>query len=434
MNETLKKLNITTLNPMQLASVGANQNHNNVVLLAPTGSGKTLAFLLPLLSIINAQKKGTQVLIIAPARELAIQIEQVFKNMQTGYKVNCCYGGHSTKTERDNLLEAPTVLIATPGRLCHHIRKKTIDLQTIETLIVDEFDKCLEFGFQEDMVFISKQLVSLKKRILTSATNNIEIPSFIEMANAITLNYFTKESVSSKLELQIVKTEHTEKLETLLQLVANIGAKPIIIFCNHRDAVDRISDTLNKKGLPHDVFHGGLEQDERERALIKFRNKSCYVLIATDLAARGLDVPEIEAVIHYQLPINEESFIHRNGRTARMNADGKAYILLSDEEKLPLFIPKNTTINNIHIGNYSFTMPLWKTLYISAGKKEKINKIDIVGFLTQKGKLSKEEIGMIQVLDHSAYVAVSSKKAEQTIKHIMNLKIKNQKVKITLAM
>lgn len=434
MNETLKKLNITALNPMQLASIEANEKHNNVVLLAPTGSGKTLAFLLPLLSIINAQKKGTQVLIIAPARELAIQIEQVFKSMQTGYKVNCCYGGHSTKTERDNLLEAPTVLIATPGRLCHHIRKKTIDLQTIETLIVDEFDKCLEFGFQEDMVFITKQLVSLKKRILTSATNNIEIPSFIDMAKATTLNYFTEEPVSSKLKLQIVETEHTEKLETLLQLVANIGSKPIIVFCNHRDAVDRISDTLNKKGLPHDVFHGGLEQDERERALIKFRNKSCYVLIATDLAARGLDVSEIEAVIHYQLPINEESFIHRNGRTARMNADGKAYILLSDEEKLPLFIPKNTTINNIQIGNYSFTMPLWKTLYISAGKKEKINKIDIVGFLTQKGKLLKEEIGMIQVLDHSAYAAVSVKKAEQTIKQIMNEKIKNQKVKITLAM
>lgn len=434
MTETLKKLNITQLNAMQIASIEANKKNMDVILLAPTGSGKTLAFLLPLLPIIDADKKGIQVLIIAPARELAIQIEQVFKSMQTGFKVNCCYGGHSTKTERDNLLEAPTVLIATPGRLCHHIRKKTVNLQTIETLIIDEFDKCLEFGFQDDMAFIVQQLSTLKKRILTSATNNLVLPPFLEMPKAVSLNYFNNEIAPSKLKLQIVPTLHAEKLETLLQLVSSIGAKPMIIFCNHRDAVDRISDTLYKKGLAHDVFHGGLEQDERERALIKFRNKSCYVLIATDLAARGLDIPEIDSVIHYQLPINEESFVHRNGRTARMQANGVSYIMLSNEEKLPTFIPKNTEIKTVHLTSVSFKQPAWKTLYISAGKKEKINKIDIVGFLAQKGKLNKDEIGIIQVLDHSSYVSVSNPKAEQLVKSVANEKIKNQKVKISIAM
>lgn len=434
MTDTLSKLNITELNPMQVASIDANKKNNDVILLAPTGSGKTLAFLLPLLPIIVAEKKGVQVLIIAPARELAIQIEQVFKSMQTGFKVNCCYGGHSTKTERDNLLEAPTVLIATPGRLCHHIRKKTVELQTVETLIIDEFDKCLEFGFQDDMAFITHQLAHLKKRILTSATNNLVLPSFLQMPKAVSLNYFTNEIPQSKLQLQIVPTLHAEKLETLLQLVSNIGAKPMIIFCNHRDAVDRISDTLYKKGLAHDVFHGGLEQDERERAIIKFRNKSCYVLIATDLAARGLDIPEIDSVIHYQLPINEESFVHRNGRTARMNADGMAYVLLSNEETLPTFIPKKTDIKTVNLTSVSFKQPAWKTLYISAGKKEKVNKIDIVGFLSQKGKLTKDEIGIIQVLDHSAYVAIASNKTEQVVKQVANEKIKNQKVKIVVAM
>ena len=434
MTDTLQKLNIKQLNPIQLASLEANKKNNDVILLAPTGSGKTLAFLLPLLSIIKPQEKGIQVLIIAPARELAIQIEQVFKSMQTGFKVNCCYGGHSTKTERDNLLEAPTVLIATPGRLCHHIRKKTVELQSVETLIIDEFDKCLEFGFNDDMAFIVHQLTHLKKRILTSATNNLELPSFLEMPKAVSLNYFNDAVTPSKLKVQLVNTLHAEKLETLLQLVASIGAKPMLIFCNHRDAVDRISDTLYKKGLAHDVFHGGLEQDERERAIIKFRNKSCYVLIATDLAARGLDIPEIDSVIHYQLPINEESFVHRNGRTARMHANGVAYVLLSNEEKLPTFIPKNIETKELKNNAISFEQPVWKTLYMSAGKKEKINKIDIVGFLAQKGELTKEEIGIIQVLDHSAYVAIATNKAEAVVKQVANEKIKNQKVKIVIAM
>lgn len=433
MHQILQNFKIKKLNDMQLASIDANKKNNDVILVAPTGSGKTLAFLLPLISIIDANKKGVQVLIIAPSRELAIQIEQVFKTMATGFKVNCCYGGHSTKTERNNLEEAPTVLIGTPGRLCYHIHRKHVDTSTIETLIIDEFDKGLEFGFQDDMESIVKSLPNLKKRILTSATNSIELPDFMGLNKPVTLNYFTTDDVPSKLEIRIVKAEKTDKLDALFNLICKIGNKPTIVFCNHREAVDRISDLLHHQGLAHDVFHGGMEQDERERALIKFRNGSHSVLISTDLAARGLDIPEIEYVIHYQLPLTIETYTHRNGRTARMHAKGVAYLILGEEEYQPKFITEKIEVEKIEATKIILPPPVWETLYISVGKKEKVNKIDIVGLLLQKGNLQKDELGLIEVLDHCAFAAVKRTKIQALLQAIKNEKLKGKSVKISVA-
>ncbi len=433
MHQILQNFKIKKLNDMQLASIDANKKNNDVILVAPTGSGKTLAFLLPLISIIDANKKGVQVLIIAPSRELAIQIEQVFKTMATGFKVNCCYGGHSTKTERNNLEEAPTVLIGTPGRLCYHINRKHVDTSTIETLIIDEFDKGLEFGFQDDMESIVKSLSNLKKRILTSATNSIELPDFMGLNKPVTLNYFTTDDVPSKLEIRIVKAEKTDKLDALFNLICKIGNKPTIVFCNHREAVDRISDLLHHQGLAHDVFHGGMEQDERERALIKFRNGSHSVLISTDLAARGLDIPEIEYVIHYQLPLTIETYTHRNGRTARMHAKGVAYLILGEEEYQPKFITEKIEVEKIEATKIIPPPPVWETLYISVGKKEKVNKIDIVGLLLQKGNLQKDELGLIEVLDHCAFAAVKRTKIQALLQAIKNEKLKGKSAKISVA-
>jgi superfamily II DNA/RNA helicase len=433
MHQILQNFKIKKLNDMQLASIDANKKNNDVILVAPTGSGKTLAFLLPLISIIDANKKGVQVLIIAPSRELAIQIEQVFKTMATGFKVNCCYGGHSTKTERNNLEEAPTVIIGTPGRLCYHINRKHVDTSTIETLIIDEFDKGLEFGFQDDMESIVKSLPNLKKRILTSATNSIELPVFMGLNKPVTLNYFTTDNVPSKLEIRIVKAEKTDKLDALFNLICKIGNKPTIVFCNHREAVDRISDLLHHQGLAHDVFHGGMEQDERERALIKFRNGSHSVLISTDLAARGLDIPEIEYVIHYQLPLTIETYTHRNGRTARMHANGVAYLILGEEEYQPKFITEKIEVEKIEATKIIPPPPVWETLYISVGKKEKVNKIDIVGLLLQKGNLQKDELGLIEVLDHCAFAAVKRTKIQSVLQAIKNEKLKGKNAKISVA-
>ncbi|WP_342329127.1 DEAD/DEAH box helicase [Pedobacter sp. FW305-3-2-15-E-R2A2] len=429
----LEKLKITSLNEMQQASLVATGKGSDVVLLAPTGSGKTLGFLFPLLKNLNADIKGVQALILVPSRELALQIEQVFKQMGTGFKVNCCYGGHPVRTERNNFEQPPAVLIGTPGRIAYHLRHENFDESPIHTLVLDEFDKALEFGFQEDMSYIISKLLSLKQRILTSATAMEEIPAFTGVKKAVEIDFLKDVKVAPDLKLKKVFTTAEDKLDTLFQLICKIGNKTTLIFCNHRETVDRISDLLIDKDLAHDIFHGGMEQDERERALLKFRNGSIRILITTDLASRGLDIPEVEYIIHYQLPYTEDAFLHRNGRTARMNAKGTAYLVIADEEKYP-FLKGDIETENLK-GNFALPKDSqWQTLYIAAGKKDKVNKIDIVGLLLKKGGLQKEDVGLIEVKDQASYVAIKRNMVGRVLGTLANEKIKNKKVKIEIAM
>lgn len=429
----LEKLKITSLNEMQQASLAATGKGSDVVLLAPTGSGKTLGFLFPLLNNLNADVKGVQALVLVPSRELALQIEQVFKQMGTGYKVNCCYGGHPVKTERNNLEQPPAVLIGTPGRIAYHLRHENFDESPIHTLVLDEFDKALEFGFQQDMAYIIAKLLSLKQRILTSATAMEQIPDFTGVKKPVEIDFLKDVKVAPDLKLKKVLTTAADKLDTLFQLICKIGNKTILIFCNHRETVDRISDLLIDKDLAHDIFHGGMEQDERERALLKFRNGSIKILITTDLASRGLDIPEVEYIIHYQLPYTEDAFLHRNGRTARMNAKGTAYLVIADDEKYP-FLKADIETENLK-GNFALPKDSqWQTLYIAAGKKDKVNKIDIVGLLLKKGGLEKDDVGLIEVKDTASYVAVKRNMVGRILSALANEKIKNKKVKIEVAM
>jgi superfamily II DNA/RNA helicase len=433
-DKVLGNLKITALNKMQETALEAGKKSNDLLLLSPTGSGKTLGFLLPLLNQVDADKSGIQALIVIPSRELGLQIETVFKQMKTGLKVNCCYGGHSTKIEKQNLEQAPTVLIGTPGRLAFHIRNKYINTDTIQLIVLDEFDKALEFGFKEDMSFIIASLKNLKRRILTSATSMAEIPEFTGVRNLVTLNFLLKKADQpSALKLKVVQAAGKDKLDALIGLICKLGNASAIVFCNHRDAVQRISDVLADNGLNHGIFHGGLEQDEREKTLIQFRNGSTRLLISTDLASRGLDIPEIEHVIHYQLPGTAEVFTHRNGRTARMQASGTAYLLLGQQEYIPAFITGKPVQEELPAKNKFPENSEWCTLYIAAGKKDKINKMDIVGMLLQKGKLQKEELGLIEVLDHSSYAAVKRNKIEKMLLLIKNEKIKNKKVMMGIA-
>lgn len=430
----LANFQITELNDMQKAMLDAVNENENIILISPTGSGKTLAFLLPLVPLLKDNVKSVQAVIIVPTRELAQQIERVFKQMSTPFKISCCYGGHSVQIERDNLIEPPALLIGTPGRIAHHVRKKNLSLSGVNYLILDEFDKSLESGFQEEMSFIIAQMRSLSKRVLTSATSIEEIPSFAGIKKPKELDFTIDSSQkNTTLKIKSVRVQGDDKLEGLLLLIGSLTAKSIIVFCNHRDAVNRISEQLTKLKVAHGFYHGGLEQIDREKTLIKLRNSSINLLISTDLAARGLDIPEIEAVIHYQLPATEDVMIHRNGRTARMNAEGTVYFLLDHDEYIPPFVQIKPEEENLPS---KFTNPKaseWKTLYISAGKKDKVNKMDIVGMLLQKGGLAKEELGKIEVLDHSAYVAIKSNKIVKTVQLIKDERIKNKKVKIEIS-
>ena len=429
----LSNLKIDALNEMQLASVEANKKHSGVILLSSTGTGKTIAFLLPILELLDESNRNTQALIVVPSRELAIQIEQVFKLMGTGYKVTSCYGGHKRETEENNLVQPPALIIGTPGRLCDHIRRGNITVESIELLVLDEFDKSLELGFLEEMSFIVDSLHHLKKRILTSATETVDIPAFIGLNDPARLNYLSTISEESRLAIQTVLSVEKDKTDTLFKLICYLGSRSAIVFCNHRESVERTSASLTKKGIVNEFYHGALEQQERDSALCKFRNGTVNVLVTTDLASRGLDIPNIRYIIHYHLPHSEEIFIHRNGRTARMDASGTAILILSAEEKLPAYI--NRDVEQIMLPSIVTLpeKPKWSTLFIAAGKKDKVNKVDIVGFLSNKGQLKQEDIGLIEVKDFFSFVAIRKSKMGHTLELIKNEKIKNKKVKIEIA-
>lgn len=427
-----EKLQIQEMNQMQKSTFQSSENEQDIILLSPTGSGKTLAFLFPVLRNLQKDISGIQAIILVPARELALQIEQVFKNMGTDFKVTICYGGHDKKIEINNLTQAPAVLIGTPGRIAYHLKNNNFEPKTIKTLVLDEFDKALELGFEEDMNFIISSLKNVSQRFLTSATAMDNIPKFVGLDNEKIINFLKLGEAKPNIQLKKVMTIPEEKLETLFKLICKIGNKRTLIFCNHRDAVDRISELLREKGIDRETFHGGMEQDERERALLKFRNDSTRILITTDLASRGLDIPEVESIVHYQLPPKEDAFIHRNGRTARMHAKGFAYLIMTEEENFP-FIKGNTPEENI-TENYRIPAKTpFQTIYISAGKKDKVNKVDIVGYLIKKGELAKEDIGIIEVKDTTSYVAVARNKVKDVLKKLANEKLKGKKIKMEIA-
>lgn len=426
----LERLNITALNEMQLSTQKAIASGKDVMVLSATGSGKTLAFFLPLVAQLKKDLKKVQILVIVPSRELALQIEQVFRSLQSGFKVSCIYGGHSTRTEEQSLSETPSVIIGTPGKISYHIRKENIDPTEVEFLVLDEFDKSLELGFQDEMEMIIEELTRVKQKVLTSATKMDELPNFARVDNLAVVDLLKDQANKPELELKVLHTPSKDKLKLLMQVVAEHPEGPTLIFCNHREAAGRVSDLLWDKGMSNGIYHGGMDQPDREKALVKFRNGTHAVLVTTDLASRGLDIPDVQQVIHYQIPFTEESFTHRNGRTARMKASGKAYLLLSDDEYKPGYITEE--VEEVEVEEYfkMFDASPWSTLYIAAGKKDKVNKIDVVGLLYKKANLQKDEIGLIEVFDHMAYVAVKRKRINSVVQLLKGEKIKGKKYKL----
>ncbi|MRX46258.1 DEAD/DEAH box helicase [Pedobacter puniceum] len=431
LKELLQKLQITTLNEMQNAALEAIAQKNDVMVLSPTGSGKTLAFLLPLVQKLNRQIKGVQAIVVVPSRELAMQIDQVFRQLQSGYKITCCYGGHSTKVEKSSLSDAPVIIVATPGRLAYHIREGNFDVSSVKTLVLDEFDKSLELGFEEDMSEIVSSLFKLEQKVLTSATQLEDFPAFLQLQKLKTLNFLKDLEAIPDIKTVILQSKSKDKFNILMDVLYRNKDGQSLVFCNHRDAVERITLMLADKGIVNGVYHGGLVQQDREKALFKFRNGTYNILVTTDLASRGLDIPEIETVIHYQIPHTLDAFIHRNGRTARMKASGKAYLLLSEEETVPPYLKEyeftDTVVEEREI-NLNHTG--WVTFYIAGGKKDKLSKMDIAGLLYKKGDLAKDEVGLIAIYDQMSYVAVKRKKAREVLKKVSQEKIKGKRYKI----
>jgi superfamily II DNA/RNA helicase len=424
----LGKLGIEKLNQMQEEAQLAIHSCPEIVLLSPTGTGKTLAFLLPLIAELNPDCKEVQSLILVPSRELAIQIEQVTRQMGSGYKTNAVYGGRSFSKDKIDLKHPPAILIGTPGRVADHMRRKTFSSDELVTLVLDEFDKSLEVGFESEMREIIAGLPNVKKKILTSASQQADIPEFVGLHDPLLIDYL--DEWTTQLEIKTIISPSKDKLETLVKTLHHLGNQPGIVFCNFKDSIQRVSNYLDQSSISHGCFHGGMEQKDRERALIKFRNGTHQLIVATDLAARGLDIPEIKFIIHYHLPQKSHEFLHRNGRTARMNSDGTAYVLQWEGEELPDFIqsPKIETITN----GPSVKASIWTTLLISGGRRDKISKGDIAGFFFKQGKLNKDELGTIELKQDCAFVAVHTEKASQLIRTLENSRLKKRKIRMTV--
>ena len=422
-----QKLSIEKLNPMQEAVIHEGVKGKHLMLLSPTGSGKTLAFLSVLLNNLDQKKTGVQAMVIVPSRELALQIETVFRAIKSNWKVTCCYGGHSVKVEKNSLSEAPALIIGTPGRIADHLTRNSVDLSRISLVVLDEFDKSLQMGFQSQMEYIFETFKVQPQLILTSATGIDVVPDFVK-GDYTKLDFRTNQDLN--LSLSLVRTPSDEKVETLMHLVKSFNQEPTLIFCNHREAVERISALLTRNHFDHGIFHGALEQIDREKSLIKFRGGAHNVLIATDLASRGLDIPEIRHVVHYQCPVHHSEFLHRNGRTARMHADGSAYLILAADEALPEYLEKKLPELKVTPFTGVVAEPDFVCVYISAGKKDKISKGDVVGFLTKTGGLSGDDIGLITILDNASYASVKRTKIIAVLKNLKEQKIKKVRVKV----
>lgn len=422
-----EKSGITALNPMQEEAGKVIPNHSETILLSPTGTGKTLAYLLPVVSMLDSDCREVQLLIVVPSRELTMQTEQVVRSMGTGFKANAIYGGRAGSQDKIDLKHPPAILIGTPGRIADNIRKQRFTTDFIKILVLDEFDKSLEVGFEAEMSQLIAALPAVKTKVLTSATRPAVIPSFAGLKKPRYIDYLHEKI--EQLSVKTIISPTKDKIETLIAALRHLGNQPGIVFCNFKDSIQFVSEKLNAAGIIHGCFHGGMEQIDRERTLLKFRNGTLRLIVATDLAARGLDIPEIKFIIHYQLPSKKQEFTHRNGRTARMNSDGTAYVLAHQSEKLPEFIGK-VPAEKLLPAPLPTPSP-WCTLYVTGGRRDKISKSDIAGFFMKQGKLQPAELGVIELKAEGTFVAVPVGKEAELINLTNNMRLKTKKVRVS---
>lgn len=431
-----QRLGIVELNKMQKTMLESASNASDIMLLSPTGSGKTVAFTLPLLKWLKPATGRVQAIVIAPSRELVLQIFETIRLLAAGYKVTALYGGHNVEDEVNSLAGSPDIVVATPGRLLDHSRRGNIELLPVRILVLDEFDKSLELGFEKDMSELVKRMKNVSRLILTSATDMEFLPDFMSRRNLKKIDFSgTGDNPKCRMRTHRVDADAKDKIDTVAALLADVmpeGKEKTIVFVNHRESAVRVADSLKRVGIRAALYHGALDQHDREKALALFNNGTCPVLVSTDLASRGLDIPEVRNIIHYHQPVSSETYVHRNGRTARQTADGDIYVLVGPEEDVKDFVEFDDTVYpEMHTGR---TIPPSgvATLYISAGKREKISKGDIVGFLTNKGGLDAGEIGNITLRDHYSMVPVPSDKVKGLEEALADGKIKGARRKISV--
>lgn len=429
------RLGIERLNDMQLKMMASASEARDIILLSPTGSGKTLAFTLPVMKLLKPSTGRVQCVVIAPSRELVVQIAGVMREVGQGMRVIALYGGHSVEDEVNSLKVVPDVVVATPGRLLDHAVRRNIDLLPVRIVVLDEFDKSLELGFEEEMGRLVRRMKNVSRYILTSATKTDTLPEFLNLNNPLTLDFSASAGdLRSRMRVHRVDADSRDKLESLLTLLHNItrGEAPekTIIFVNHRESAERVAEFLKSHGVDAVLYHGALDQRERETAVALFNNGSRPVLVATDLAARGLDIEKVASVIHYHQPLTPETYTHRNGRTARVDREGDIYLLLGPDEAVKDYVAFDDIVSLDHAMQANLRSG-YTTLYVSGGRREKVSRGDILGFFTKEGGIDGASIGKINVYDHYSLAAVRDGEVARLLKSIAGRKLKGEKRRIS---
>ena len=430
--DALRRLDIDALNTMQMAALAHCRANSSMVLLSPTGTGKTLAFLLPLLERLDPRRSGVQAVIVLPSRELARQVFEVWRAMATPFQMTALYGGRPLEQEVASLGGASTsVIVGTPGRLLDHLNRSSFTVGKCTHLVIDEFDKCLEMGFRDEMSKLIDKLPAVTSRFLLSATDADEIPQFAGATDVERLDYRGGgEQPAVRTSFYTITTTPDKRLEKLFSLLCSFGGEPAIVFCNFRETVDEVYRYLTKNSLHCVAYNGAMEQKARELALYRFTSGCSNILVSTDLAARGLDIKDVKHVVHYQRALSADIFTHRNGRTARWEADGSVYMIAFENKELPDFVPDGLEEYNLPKRNTLPPAPEWTVLYVGKGKRDKLSRGDLAGFFIKKGGLKPDEVGTILVFQDYSYVAVKMNRMRAVLKAVDGEKIKGVKTLI----
>ena len=440
--ENLESMGFRIMTPIQSATLPQALAGADLIGQAKTGSGKTAAFALPLLTKLNPRDFGTQALILCPTRELASQVAGEIRRLaryQQNIKVVTLCGGQSIGPQIGSLEHGAHVVVGTPGRIKDHLRKETLSLDRISTLVLDEADRMLEMGFIDDIATIIGETPSSRQTLLFSATfpDNIQSLSsrFQNLPQLISVDALHDDQQISQ---RFFVCQKNERLPALVKLLIVFQPSSAVVFCNTKQLVRDVCEYLDQAGIHAQALHGDMEQRDRDQVLIQFKQLSCTILVATDVAARGLDIDDLPAVINFELPRNADVYVHRIGRTGRAGKEGLAVSLFTESERFKLLAISHDQrrelecepIEQVPQADKYLSSPSFITLCIHGGRKEKVRAGDVLGALTGEAGVDGKAVGKITVTEYSTYVAIARGEADRALRRLLNGKIKGRKFKV----
>ncbi|OHD97911.1 MAG: ATP-dependent RNA helicase DbpA [Sulfurimonas sp. RIFCSPLOWO2_02_FULL_36_28] len=439
MLHNLSEIGYKEMTPIQEESLPYILDGRDVIAQAKTGSGKTAAFGIGLLHKLQVKKFRVQSLILCPTRELADQVAKELRTLARfshNIKILTLCGGTAFGPQLGSLRHGAHIIVGTPGRILKHLKKKTLSLEDVDMLVLDEADRMLDMGFSEEINEVLEFVPKSRQTLLFSATYTDEIMGISASIQRDAINVKTTSTeVANKITERFYEVQNSQKLKTVINILSNFKPENVIVFANTKAEVQEVAETLQKNRIDALAIHGDLEQYERNDVLVQFANKSCPVLVATDVAARGLDIKELSMVINYDLPHGEETYTHRIGRTARAGMEGLAFTLFSPYEEDKAYEYKNTTrlfedAEALKTVNGFEMKPQNITLVIEGGKKDKVRAGDLLGALTGEAGLDGNSIGKIDIYDKQSYVAIEASKIDEAHEKLKNGKIKGKKFSI----